>query len=379
MITFEHTPLMTAIKALKKVVPTRHPIPNLTHIKIEADSNGRAILTGTDLDSWLELTIPRSSVAPDAAPFTVSIADLEQILTSGDKGKLITILAAGGVAAVEHDGVSVQLETMPAADFPSPIFRGDAIALDIPCGTAREMLSYCAGTMSSEETRYYLHGVYFHQPGESGKLASVATDGHRLNLAKTSIPYAGGGAILPSHAVNLVLHLLAKADGDLRIDIPSDSANAFKLSGNGWNLVTEKIDGTFPDYTRIMPQGRNASGNLNCDAVAKAAAKIARITSKRGAAILDLSAGQLRHQGVDKIKGIAIDIGDTGASDESAQVGVDSAYLEQAMKQLSAFSDNCAAKIDGGIDGGKPILFEPDSIPSWAESIKSVVMPMRVQ
>lgn len=380
MLTFEYTPLMTALKTLKKVIDARASIPIMQHITVNRDAFGRAVIGGSDLESWLSITVEGSHIETEAGAFTLSRADLEKVLMGGDKGKLVTASVQHGEnrdghVTVTHDGVSVDLDILPIADFPEAPDVIGTVQVPLSYNTLRGVMSYCAGAMSSEETRYYLQGIYLHQFGESGKLAVVATDGHRLNLAETGTCYNGDGAIMRDDAVHLILHLMGKVDGTVQVCIPQDGRNQFQVTGDGWNLVTRKIDGTFPMYSRVIPQEPKGKGTLPCGDVAKAAARICRITSKTGASILDIAAGTVRHGGTGAgIKSVSIDVGDMFPSGDVEPIGLNPVYLEHVMKQMQEFSDTCTVRVT---DAVTPIRVHPRSMPCWAENITSVVMPMR--
>lgn len=377
-LTLEFTPMMTALKTLKKAQDARIGIPIMRHVAITSDAHGRAVLTASDLDNWLSITVDGSTCDGD---FTVDRAELEKTLTGGNKGKLVKMSVnhgtdRDGVVTVTHDDLTVDLEILPISDFPEAPLVKDVKRVDMSCGMAREMLTYCAGSMSAEETRYYLRGTYLHQFGtDSGKLAAVATDGHRLNLAETATCYDGTGVIMRDDAVKLTIAMIGKSEGDVSFQLPQNG-NVIKVEGDRWHLVTRKVDGTFPDYTRVIPREPKGKGTLSCDAVSKAAARVSRITSKQGAAILDIEAGMLRHNGNGTgVKGLAIDLGDMFPSGDLCQVGLNSTYLTAAMQQIGMFSETCTVKLT---DAGTPIRIHPRSLPSWAENITSVVMPMRV-
>lgn len=379
MISLEYTPFLTAVRTLKKVIDARSQVPIMRHVSFDTDAFGRVVLTASDFDTWLSLTVEGSHAESEDVGFTVSRADLEKILTGGDKGKLVTMAVdhgtnRDGVATIAHDDITVDLDILPASDYPEMPLISDTVYVPMACATARDILTFCGGTMSSEGTRCYLRGVYLHQYGDTGKLAAVATDGHRLNIVETSTTYAGSGVIIPDDAVALLTHMLAKAEGSISWHLPQDSKNV-NIAGKGWSLVTRRVDGTFPNYARILPQEVKGKGTLSCRTVGKAAARIARITSKQGAAIIDMQAGVVRHAGTgDGVKGIAIDAGDTYPSGDVVPVGIDSTYLEKAMGQIEAFSDTCTVRV---VDENTPLRITPRQMPAWAENISTVVMPMR--
>lgn len=378
-LTSEFTPMLTALKTLKKVIPSRCGIPIMEHIAITSDAFGRAVLTASDLESWLSVTVDGSTCDTD---FTVHRADLEKVLIGGDKGNLITMTVdpgqnRDGAVTVKHDDITVDLAVLPVSDYPESPSVTDTVHVPLSCNTSRDILTYCGGAMSTEETRYYLKGVYWHQYGDTGKLGAVATDGHRLNLAESGTCYAGRGVIMRDDAVKLTVDLIGKSDGAVQWHFPqTPGVNGWiRVTGDGWNLVTREINGTFPDYTKILPRDTKGKGTLPCDAIAKAATRVSRVTGKHGAGILDIAAGVFRHNGDGNgVKSISIDVGHLFPSGDVMPIGVNPLYLTAALQQCGAFSDTCTVYVT---DDGTPLRIHPRSLPCWAENLTSVVMPMR--
>lgn len=380
MLTFEYTPMMTAVKQIKAAMDSRSPIPVMQHVTVDRDACGRVVLTASDLETWLSVTVDGSHADADDIGFTVSRADLERVLTGGDRGKLVTMTVEHGTnrdghVTVTHDDITVDLDVLPASDFPEAPPVTDTVHVPMSCSTARDVLTYCAGAMSTEETRYYLQGVYLHQFGESGKLAAVATDGHRLNLAETGTCYAGAGVIMRDSAVKLTLTMIGKSDDAVQWHLPQNTGRMMRVTGTGWQIVTRPVDGTFPIYDRVIPADTKGKGTVSCDTVSKASARIARITGKQGAAILDITAGTVRHGGTgDGVKGISIDAGNMFPTGDIVPVGINPVYLEKAMGQIKVFSDTCTIYVT---DESTPLRIHPRNLPCWAENMTSVIMPMR--
>lgn len=379
-LTSEFTPLLAAIKALKKAQDSRSCIPVMHHINVMPDAHGRAVLTASDLENYLSVTVPGSTCDCE---FTLVRGDLEKALTGGDKGALVKMSVdpgtnRDGTVTVEHGDITVDLETLPVADFPETPSVTVTLPLPLSYDAARGMLTYCSGAMSKEETRYYLRGIYMHQLGETGRFGAVATDGHRLNLAETNYCYGGRGVILRDDAVTLILAMLgSKGDGDIVFSLPQSEhpSGWIKVTGDGWQLVTREVNGAFPAYERVIPAIGETTGKatLSCESVGAAATRIARITSKRGASIIDTAAGVLRHNGDESIKALSIKLGDMHPSGEVAPVGINPVYLSECMSQIKVFSDTCTVYLSES----SPLRVHPRYLPFWSESLTSVLMPMR--
>jgi DNA polymerase-3 subunit beta len=376
----EYTSLFNAVKLLKKSQDARNSIPILGHITVEPSADGKAMLTASNLDMYLSITVENSSCH---GCFTLPRADLERALAGGDKGKLVSIQGdAGsnrdGSATLLHEKLTVELETLPYDDFPiADWVRDDAMTVAMSSETARQVLGFCAGAMSSEETRYYLQGVCLHQVGgDSGLLGAVATDGHRLNLHETQFCYGGRSVIMRDDAVKLALAMMAKDQGSIEISLPqlASFSGWTVVTGSGWRIVAREINGTFPAHTRVIPDATKAASKatMNCDAVGKAASRVARITNKRGPCIVDFANDSLRHAGGDGIKALAVDVDGITSPSDAVAVGVNSTYLIDAMSQLGEIADACVVYITGT---GDPLRIEP--VGADQGRILTVLMPMR--
>ena len=124
-------------------------------------------------------------------------------------------------------------------------------AVTIADGALRKVLDTCRHCISTEETRYYLNGIYLH--AVKGKLKGVATDGHRLSLYASEQDWPLAAQILPVHAVTTLAALLAFG-GSRPVTVTSWSTPRMRFEGDGWTLTAKTIDGTFPDYSRVVPK-----------------------------------------------------------------------------------------------------------------------------
>ena len=135
-------------------------------------------------------------------------------------------------------------------------------SFELPARTLAELIDRTRFAISTEETRYYLNGIFLHVSDEDQPvLKAAATDGHRL--ARYTLPQPDGAAgmpdvIVPRKAVAELRKLLEESlDGNVEIDL-SASKVRFTLGGEGGVVLTSKlIDGTFPDYSRVIPTGND--------------------------------------------------------------------------------------------------------------------------
>ena len=252
-ITIAHSELTAALTFLARTVENKTYVPILSHVLFRGDGT----IAATDLDveaSW------RLCDCGPHAPFTLPLAELRKVLAGADKGALAHLDPdpTDGVCTVTCDGLVSRLDTMPEADFPilehpgAPMFTASFDVQDL-----RTWLAFVAPCISDEKTRYYLNGVYIH-PDTQGRLAFVATDGHKMGFHPTGTPWAyerqEDGVILPTKTVKILLdHIGAKGEGTVAMGV-YESRIVFTLPG-GHVIHSKVIDDTFPDYTCLLSKG----------------------------------------------------------------------------------------------------------------------------
>jgi len=326
-LTISHSELTAALTFLARTVENKTPIPILSHVLFRGDG----IIIATDLDveaSW------RLSDCGPHEPFALPLAELRKVLAGADKGALAHLdpAPADGVCTVTCDGLVSRLDTIPEADFPilvhpgAPVFTASFDVQDL-----RTWLAFVAPCISDEETRYYLKGVYVH-PDTQGRLAFVATDGHKLGFHPTGTPWGyerqKDGVILPTKTVKILLaHIGAKGEGTVAMGVYGTQI-VFTLPG-GHVIYSKVIDGTFPDYTRIIPKGGH---RLTVDpaVIAKSLKRLDGVGQERSNAVaLDATANTLTMRGHTITAGIL-------SEPQKGVVGVNVRYLLGAVNTMIA-------------------------------------------
>lgn len=253
--------LRRAVSLASSVVERRNTIPVLGCIAIYPQAD-KLTICGTDLDQMLSVECPAQCVEAFGA-FTLEARQLAMLLRGAEAKESVTIQREpedrfGDVLSIQIGPLTIRRRQLaPIADFPAMAELPDApVIATIAEGTLRKMLDTCRPCISTEETRYYLNGIYLH--AICGKVTAVATDGHRLALCRSEQDWPLPAHILPTRAVTTLANLLA-AGGDKEVSVAGWTAPRMRFQGDGWTLTTRMIDGTFPDYDRVVPKPGNDS------------------------------------------------------------------------------------------------------------------------
>src|ERR671927_413724 len=244
--TIERATLLKSLGHVQSVVERRNTIPILSNVLIEAQEGGGLRLMATDLDLQINETVEANVTQPGAT--TVSAHTLFDIARKLPEGSQVELNAAEGKMQVNAGRSRFNLSTLPRDDFPV-IAEGDLpTRSELPAATLRQIIDKTRFAISTEETRYYLNGIYIHVSDEAQPvLKAAATDGHRL--ARVTVPRPAGAegmpdVIIPRKCVTELRKLLDEVDGTVEVSL-SESKIRFGL---GAAVLTSKlIDGTLPE------------------------------------------------------------------------------------------------------------------------------------
>jgi DNA polymerase-3 subunit beta len=187
-------------------------------------------------------------------------------------------------AKLDFGGLRVSMEGLPVSEFPEMEMTGKRIEWDMPTADFRAALEAVAFAISTEETRYYLNGIYMHMP-EAGTLRMVATDGHRLGRHDVSVPMTEAipGVIVPHKCVKHLLKLTGKGSPDT-LKVIVNTVKVMFIIGNV-TVLSKLIDGTFPDYNRVMPTTFQREVTFNRAAMIEGVKAVGCVSSERGRAV----------------------------------------------------------------------------------------------
>ena len=280
-LAIERAELLKSLGHVQSVVERRNTIPILSNVLITA-SDGGVKMTATDLD----IEVVETAHADVAAPGEITapahtLYDIARKLPDGAKVSLSK--SSEDRLDVEAGRSQFSLPLLPATDFPQMTADGFSHSFELSAPALARLIDKTRFAISTEETRYYLNGIYLH--ANDGKLRAVATDGHRLALAEAPLP--GGaqdlkGVIVPRKTVQEVRRLIDGMEGEVSVQI-SESKIRFDL---GSVVMTSKlIDGNFPDYERVIPKNNPKELTLDNKVFASAVDRVATISQEKSKSI----------------------------------------------------------------------------------------------
>ena len=371
-LTLTRAALLSALDRAGRVVERKNSIPILSNLLLR--TQGLALVaTGTDLDMEVttradaEVSAPGETTVPATmlGDFVRRLPADASVTLDEEPGKGRLTVRAGRSRAT--------LNTLPPADFPSFSAGEFAARFSLPANTLLRMIERVSFAISSEETRYYLNGIHLHlADGEDGPmLRAVATDGHRLALQEIVAPEGAQGMpaiILPRKAVSEITRL-AKVLNEEPVQI-AVSATKIQMTAGVTTLTSKLIDGTFPDYLRVIPQGNGKLATIDHAALAAAVERVGAISTDRGRAVkFSFQSGSLGLSVRNADTGDATDDLDIAYEAEPLEIGFNGSYVLDVLKVLPGAQARMALA-----DPGSPTLITADGHPDF----RAVLMPMRV-
>ena len=372
--TIERATLLRCLSHVQSVVERRNTIPILSNVLIEAGEGGTVKVTATDLDLQVVENMSAASVE-SAGAVTVSAHLLFDIARKLPDGSQVSLETAENRMDVKAGRSRFKLPTLPRDDFPV-IVEGDLpTSFELPSKTLAELIDRTRFAISTEETRYYLNGIFLHVSDEDQPvLKAAATDGHRL--ARFTLPRPDGAegmpdVIVPRKAVAELRKLLEeKGEGAVQIDL-SASKIRFTLGGEGGVVLTSKlIDGTFPDYSRVIPTANDKLLRLDPRSFFEGVDRVATIATEKTRAVkMGLDKDRVTLTVTSPDNGTAAEELPAEYSADGFEIGFNAGYLKDILGQID--SDTVELHL---ADAGAPTLIRKDD----KSPALYVLMPMRV-
>lgn len=369
-VTIERQILLKSLTHVQSVVERRNTIPILLNLLLKADSSGIR-LSATDLDievvetSAAEVAQPGATTVPAHMMYDIvrKLPDGAQLeITQGPENRL----------AIFAGRARFSLATIPPEDFPDLAAGNMTHTFSLAAADLKDLIEKPRFAISTEETRYYLNGVYLHEVAADGgsMLRAVATDGHRLAQVQVALPEGANGMpgiIVPRKTVLEISKLLEDSAGDVEIAL---SVSKIRFSIGQVVLTSKLIDGTFPDYERVIPKDNDKTLAVDTRLFAQAVDRVSTISAEKGRAIkLNIES--------DKIV-LMVNNPDSGSAEEEIavsysadpmEIGFNSRYLLDIANQFDGDSATFVLA-----DSGSPTVVHDGN----DDAALYVLMPMRV-
>jgi DNA polymerase-3 subunit beta len=279
--TIERATLLKSLGHVQSVVERRNTIPILSNVLIEARDDNSIRLMATDLDLQVDESVPANVDQPGAT--TVPAHTLFDIVRKLPEGSQVELNVAEGKMHLSAGRSRFHLQTLPRDDFPV-ISEGELpTSFELPAATLRQIIDKTRFAISSEETRYYLMGIFLHVADD--QLKAAATDGHRL--ARVVLPKPDGAdgmpdVIVPRKCVAELRKLLEEVEGTVEISL---SPTKIRFGLGSAVLTSKLIDGTFPDYNRVIPTANDKLLKLDPKTFSAGVDRVSTIASEKTRAV----------------------------------------------------------------------------------------------
>lgn len=379
-LVIERGELLRALGHVTSVVERRTTIPILSNVLLRA-ANGSLQLKATDLEREVieevkaEVTTPGALTVPAHVLHDIvrKLPDGAQVELKRDPEKDRLTLSAGSSRFA--------LQSLAAEDFPDLAAGELTHEFEIEAADLKRLIDKTRFAISTEETRYYLNGIYLHtaQSAKGQMLRAVATDGHRLVQVELPVPAGAAGMpgiIVPRKTVHELHRLIEESSAPVKVGVSAAKVR-FEIGvvsearfQHGVTLTSKLIDGTFPDYGRVIPQSNDKQLKVSNAEFMSAVDRVSTIASERGRAVkLNISGDKL-----------ILSVNNPEGGSATEELGVD--YAASPLE--IGFNARYLLDIAGQLEGEEARFMLPDpGSPTMVRDTSDdgaiyVLMPMRV-
>ena len=340
-IVIERAALLRSLGHVQSVVERRTTIPVLSNVLLNA--NGSTLsLAATDMELEIVEEVPAMVSRPGV--ITAPAHTLYEIVRKLPDGAQIELdCPTGSPTLTLRSGRShFKLGSLPPDDFPQLSGSGFQHRFELPAADLRALIDRTRFAISTEETRYYLNGIYLHAGRASGRssadtpvLRAVATDGHRLARVELPLPVGAEtipGVIVPRKTVNEIRKLIDEAASPIEICL-SDSK--IRVAFDTISVTSKLIDGTFPDYERVIPVGNDKLMEVDARPFAASVDRVATISTEKSRAVkLSIRQGTLTLSANSPEAGSATEEIEVNYAGPPLEIGFNSRYLLDIVQQI---------------------------------------------
>tara|TARA_B100000700_G_scaffold90046_1_gene101592 strand:- start:4257 stop:5417 length:1161 start_codon:yes stop_codon:yes gene_type:complete len=371
--SIDRSALLTALQHVHSVVERRNTIPILSNVLIEAKEDG-VYLTATDMDIAVieKINLEKSEVM-QLGTITTSAQMLYDIVRKLPENVKVELLSEkNDRLGIKASSSSFALNCLPAEDFPSISQEEFKFTFSLETNDLIRLIDKTSFAMSLEETRYYLNGIYLHavKDAEGEKLRTVSTDGHRLSRVDMNIPEGANeipGVIVPRKTIMEIRKLLEDHSDIINLSL---SDNKIKLSFSNVILTSKLLDGTFPDYSRVIPEQNDKTVTISNQLLSEAVDRVSTVSTDKTRAIkVNISKGNLIISATNPDKGSASESLDVIYDGEEVEIGFNSKYVLDVARQIKG--NEIIIKLSDSVS--PTLVYDKDD-----KGVLFVLMPMRV-
>jgi DNA polymerase III subunit beta len=378
-LTIERGALLKALGHVQSVVERRNTIPILSNVLLRADSGaggGVLALSATDMDLEIVEQVPSRIERPGRT--TAPAHTLYDIVRKLREGAQIEIDASGerSVMVLRSGRSTFTLACLPSEDYPVMASGDLAYNFTLTAAELRSLVDRTRFAISTEETRYYLNGIYLHttKNDEVPVIRAVATDGHRLARVEMVMPEGAAGMpgiIVPRKTVIELRKLVDESEDEIQVSL---SETKIRFATGEAALTSKLIDGTFPDYDRVIPSNNDKILEVKCKEFAEAVDRVSTISTEKSRAVKlaivpGANGGSLAVSATSPENGTAVEEIDATYLAEPIEIGFNSRYLLDITAQIDGEGAQFAMS-----DSASPTIVRDRADPSALY----VLMPMRV-
>ena len=378
-LTIERGALLKALGHVQSVVERRNTIPILSNVLLRADAGaggGVLALSATDMDLEIVERVPTR--IERAGRTTAPAHTLYDIVRKLREGAQIEIEASGERSAmVLRSGRSTfTLACLPPEDYPVMASGDLAYNFSLTAAELRSLVDRTRFAISTEETRYYLNGIYLHttKNDEVPVIRAVATDGHRLARVEMVMPEGAAGMpgiIVPRKTVIELRKLVDESEDEIQVSL---NETKIRFTTGEAALTSKLIDGTFPDYDRVIPSNNDKILEVKCKDFAEAVDRVSTISTEKSRAVKlaivpGANGGSLAVSATSPENGTAVEEIDATYLAEAIEIGFNSRYLLDITAQIDGEGAQFVMS-----DSASPTIVRDRADPSALY----VLMPMRV-
>lgn len=370
--TIERSALLKALGHVQNVVERRNTIPILSNVLLSAQA-GQVSFSATDLD--MEIVDTAEAIVSVPGQITAPAHTLYEIVRKLPEGSDVELKYATGDdprLAVSAGRSRFALPVLPAGDFPIMSNDHDGVTFAILRDDLKRLIDKTRFAVSTEETRYYLNGMYLHSLTEDGSayLRAVATDGHRLALAEMPAPEGSAtspGIIIPRKTIDQARRLLDDGAGYVELTV---SAAKIRFNFGTAALTSKIIDGSFPDYGRVIPKGNDKIMIVDTGVLARAVDRVSTISAEKSRSVkMAIEPGRLTLSVRNIEAGQAVEEAEIDYDNESLDIGFNARYILDVMGQIGGETVELRFA-----DASSPTLV----IDPADNGVQYVLMPLRV-